>query len=150
MRLAVALGSLGLLATADQSYDLHAKMPDQLSGLNFSGRGRAAMPDEPLAATPYGGCRCDPKFHFSPFTTCTVDTSGSASPHVVVSHSQHKKCHPLTTNYLTCIEVANLQITCNDLPESSFSNDMPVHRATRRLTRSPDVPLSTTKPTSAR
>jgi hypothetical protein len=60
----------------------------------------ADAPQNPADSKP---CHCDPLKHFSHFTTCAMVPQ--PVPHIVVTHTQHKKCHPLAEDYYDCVRV---------------------------------------------
>ena len=74
----------------------------------------ATIPDPPAFVTAYDpslGCHCDPTTHFSHFTVCELTTGPNA--HVTVTHTHHKRCHPLSADYFECIEV---RVVCFSSP----------------------------------
>ena len=66
----------------------------------------SAIPLEPsfvAAYDPNANCNCDPSVHFSHFTRCELTVGPNA--HITVTHSHHKKCHPLASDYFSCTAV---------------------------------------------
>lgn len=61
-----------------------------------------ATTEAPLEAPAFvqAYCRCDPRVHFSHYTTCQVSTNNV----VTVTHGHHKSCHPLQADYFTCAQ----------------------------------------------
>ena len=99
----------------------------------------------PAVHTPPAACLCDPRTHFSHFTTCSI--APDPHPHLVVQHHQHNECRDNITAlpFFECMMVIFPRLFTEspaDTPSRAHRNTCPVRRA---------LDASTTKtPTRAR